>query len=283
MIVIRNCLELKSQIAEWKREGISIGFVPTMGYLHEGHISLFNASKESTDKTVLSIFVNPEQFNETEDYIKYPSDTEGDLKKCQDAGVDLVFLPTKETIYPESSGSITLSQPMLQKNLCGRTRLGHFEGVMLVLTKLFHLISPNKAFFGLKDYQQFRIIQDMVSLLDFSIEIIGIETLREKDGLAMSSRNSRLSEKEREVASLIPRMFSIAQKLIRDGEKNLRTYREKLSEFLLTGQNSRIDYLETVDPTSLQEILAMEADFLLGVAVFVGKTRLIDNRIISIN
>ncbi len=253
-----------------------------MGYLHEGHISLVERSKKQTDKTVLSLFVNPTQFNDPEDYLKYPVNIDGDLEKCKTASVDLVFLPSKEVMYPKTESTITMTQSLLQTNLCGRTRPGHFEGVMLVVSKFFHLVEPNFAFFGLKDYQQFRIIEEMVSLLNFPLQVIGVETLREPDGLAMSSRNVRLSEKERETAKLIPRMYSLAEKLLKDGEKNLSNFKEILRDFLLTGQDVKIDYLETVDPGNLQEKLALEGKILLAVAVFVGKTRLIDNRIFTL-
>jgi len=279
--VAHNIEELRLSINDWKKESESIGFVPTMGFLHEGHMELMKVSKQQTSKTVVSIFVNPTQFNDPEDYLKYPLDIEGDLKKCEDSGVNLVFLPTKEVIYPEDKGTIILNQPELQKNLCGRTRPGHFEGVMLVVAKLFHLVSPDKGFFGLKDYQQFRIIEDMVRLLSFPIQIIGVPTFRELDGLAMSSRNVRLSQKERETASLIPRMFAMAERLVQGGETNLRVLKEILADFLLSASNLKIDYLETVDPISLQEIFDIKESFLLATAVFIGNTRLIDNKILS--
>jgi pantoate--beta-alanine ligase len=279
MIVCHTVEDLKTQILDWKQKSETIGFVPTMGFLHAGHLRLVEESKQKTKKTVISIFVNPAQFNDPEDYLKYPIDTEGDLKKCEDTQVDLVFLPTKEVIYPQDSGDILMTQEKLQKNLCGRTRPGHFEGVMLVVAKLFHLVEPDHAFFGLKDFQQYRIIEDMVRLLNFPLQVHGVETLREPDGVAMSSRNVRLNVKERETASLIPRMFALADKLIQGGEKNGLAFSEILGDFLLSGQNIKIDYLETVDPKTLQEILTLEQPFLLAVALFVGNTRLIDNRI----
>lgn len=281
MFVAKTVEELQSTILNWKLEKHSIGFVPTMGYLHEGHLELIRSSKNVCSKTVVSIFVNPAQFNDPEDYIKYPIDNEGDLKKCEASGVDLVFLPSREVLYPDQPGKITLTQDDLQRNLCGRTRPGHFEGVMLVVSKLFHLVSPNKAFFGLKDYQQFRIIEDMVALLNFPIEIHGVPTLRESDGLAMSSRNARLSSKERETASLIPRMFALANQLIENGEHHPHTFTEILGDFLLSSASIKIDYIETVDPRSLQLMVDLRSDFLLAIAVFVGKTRLIDNQIIT--
>ncbi|MCZ8157018.1 MAG: pantoate--beta-alanine ligase [Leptospira sp.] len=283
MKVAKSISDLSIQIADWKKSGLSIGFVPTMGYLHDGHLELLKHSKSNTDKTVICIFVNPTQFNDPKDFLNYPFDEAGDLKKCESVGVDLVFLPNKDELYPNEGGHIVISQSLLQKNLCGRTRPGHFEGVMLIVAKLFHLVSPNKAFFGLKDFQQYRIIQDMVKLLNFPIEVVGIETIREKDGLALSSRNVRLNSKERETATLIPRAFALAEKLTLGGETSSQALREILADFLLSGQNVKIDYIETVDPISLQEILVLNSPFLLAMAVFVGETRLIDNRIFTPN
>ncbi|WP_411822561.1 pantoate--beta-alanine ligase [Leptospira sp. 'Mane'] len=280
MIVCETREELKSRIFNWKKENQTIGFAPTMGYLHAGHISLFETSKSKADKTVVSIFVNPTQFNDPEDYLKYPLDLDGDLKKCEEAGVDLVFLPKKETIYPDGNPDFVMFQSGLQKNLCGRTRPNHFEGVMLVVSKLFHLVNPDFAFFGRKDYQQFRIIEEMVRILDFPIQIVGVPTLREKDGLAMSSRNVRLTEKERENANLIPRMFTLAEKLFKNGEKNPKVFHEILADFLLSSSSVKIDYIETVDPHTLQEKLTLDGEVLLAVAVFFGKTRLIDNELL---
>ncbi len=281
MFVARTVEDLQKTILAWKLQEHSIGFVPTMGFLHEGHLELIRSSQNICSKTVVSIFVNPAQFNDPEDYRKYPIDTEGDLKKCETSGVDLVFLPEREVMYPNLEGNITLTQIDLQRNLCGRTRPGHFEGVMLIVSKLFHLVSPNKAFFGLKDFQQFRIIEDMVTLLNFPIEIHGVPTLRESDGLAMSSRNARLSSKERETASLIPRMFALAQRLIENGEQHPQTFTEILGDFLLSSASIKIDYIEAVHPRSLQVVNDLKSDFLLAIAVFVGNTRLIDNHILK--
>ena len=280
MFVANGIEDLKSIVQKWKKEGQTIGFVPTMGFLHAGHLDLVKFSKDNSDKTIVSIFVNPAQFNDPEDYLKYPMDIEGDLKKCEDAEVDLVFLPTKEVLYPSEEGKITIIQEDLQRNLCGRTRPGHFEGVMLVVSKFFHLILPDSAYFGQKDFQQLRIIEEMVRLLNFPIQVTGVPTLREMDGLAMSSRNVRLSKKEREIASLIPRMFSLAEKIIENGETNVSTFHEILADFLLSAPNLKIDYIETVDPKRLQTIQSLEAEFLLAIAVFVGDTRLIDNKLI---
>ncbi|EMY69551.1 pantoate--beta-alanine ligase [Leptospira vanthielii] len=282
MKVVSKISELKNQIAEWKGEKYSIGFCPTMGSLHAGHLDLVETSKKETDKTIVSIFVNPTQFNDPKDFAQYPVKTDDDLLLCESKGVDLVFLPEVKTMYPETKTPISLSIPELQKNLCGRTRPGHFEGVLQIVAKLFHLTEPNKAFFGLKDYQQFRVISAMVENLNFPLEVIGVPTRREVDGLAMSSRNVRLTEKERETASLIPRMFALAKKTILSGERDLKLWKEILRDFLLTGPSVRIDYLEVVDPIELQSKEKLNGEILLAIAVFVGDVRLIDNQIIQI-
>ncbi|TGK53567.1 pantoate--beta-alanine ligase [Leptospira kanakyensis] len=282
MIVVSDIIELKNQITSWKRDGLSIGFSPTMGSLHAGHMDLVETSKKQTDKTVVSIFVNPTQFNDPKDFENYPINTNTDLKLCEEKGVDLVFLPDVKTMYPETKTPILLSIPELQKNLCGRTRPGHFEGVLQIVSKLFHLTEPTKAFFGLKDYQQFRVISAMVENLNFPLEIVGVPTKRESDGLAMSSRNVRLSEKHRETASLIPRMFALAKKTILGGERDIHLLKEILRDFLLTGVSLRIDYLEVVDPIDLQSKEKLSGEVLLALAVFVGEVRLIDNQIIPI-
>ncbi|MCT8332417.1 pantoate--beta-alanine ligase [Leptospira sp. 85282-16] len=282
MIVVSNLEELKNQIHDWKKQGKTIGFCPTMGSLHQGHMDLVQTSKTQTDKTIVSIFINPTQFNDPKDFEKYPVNTENDLLLCEKNGADLVFLPDVKTIYPETKTPIQLSIPKLQEHLCGRTRPGHFEGVLQIVTKLFHLTEPSKAFFGLKDYQQFRVVSALVENLNFPLEVVGVTTRRETDGLAMSSRNVRLSSKERETASLIPRMFAIAKKTILSGEKDIKLWKEILRDFLLTGSSLRIDYLEVVDPIDLQPKDQLEGQILLAVAVFVGDVRLIDNQLIEI-
>ncbi len=255
-----------------------VGFVPTMGFLHDGHLDLIRASQSQCKSTIVSIFVNPTQFNDPSDFENYPMDLGGDLEKCKTAGVDLVFLPNKDEVYPAGGEKILMQFPGLQTNLCGRTRPGHFEGVLQIVSKLLHWTEPNTAFFGKKDYQQFRIIEALVSALSFPTSIVGIETKRDKDGLALSSRNARLGSAEREAASLIPRMYQMADQLLKDGERDIKTFRAILLEFLLVSSFIKLDYLEIVDPFSLQTKHNLEGNLLLAVAVFCGKTRLIDNR-----
>lgn len=281
MIVVSEIGKLKENIQEWKQKGETIGFCPTMGTLHAGHMDLVTQSKKQCSKTIVSIFVNPTQFNDPKDFDSYPINTDNDLQYCQEQGVDLVFLPSVDVMYPKSLTPIQMSIPSLQSTLCGRTRPGHFEGVLQVVSKLFHLTEPHFAFFGLKDYQQFRVISALVLELNFPLQVIGVPTKREQDGLAMSSRNLRLTPKDRETATLIPRMFQLAKKTLVGGEKNINTWKEILTEFLLTGINVKIDYLEVVDPITLQPVINLTGDILLATAVFVGEVRLIDNEILT--
>ncbi|MGV3666956.1 MAG: pantoate--beta-alanine ligase [Leptospira bouyouniensis] len=280
MIVVTDPIELKKIVLEWKLSNQTIGFCPTMGTLHAGHMDLVKTSKSQVSKTIVSIFINPTQFNDPKDFEAYPKNTETDLKLCEENDVDLVFLPSVEVMYPKSTTPIQMSIPSLQSTLCGRTRPGHFEGVLQVVSKLFHLTDPNIAFFGLKDYQQFRVVSALVTELNFPIQIVGVPTKREADGLAMSSRNVRLSPKDRETASLIPRMFQLAKKTLHGGEKNILIWKEILTDFLLTGSNVKIDYLEIVDPITLQPLSQLSGELLLATAVFVGDVRLIDNEIL---
>ncbi|MCW7462733.1 pantoate--beta-alanine ligase [Leptospira limi] len=280
MKVVSEISELKKIIQEWKQQKETLGFCPTMGTLHAGHMDLVNHSKQQCTKTIVSIFINPTQFNDPKDFEAYPINTEADLKLCEENGVDLVFLPSVGVMYPKTETPIQMSIPSLQTTLCGRTRPGHFEGVLQIVSKLFHLTEPDYGFFGLKDYQQFRVISSLVEELNFPMKIVGVPTKREVDGLAMSSRNLRLSKKDRETATLVPRMFQLAKKTLLGGEKNITVWKEILSDFLLTGQKVKIDYLEVVDPITLQPITELKGNVLLATAVFVGDVRLIDNEVI---
>jgi pantoate--beta-alanine ligase len=280
--VIKDPRELRKTISDFKKNGKTIAFVPTMGYLHAGHISLMQKAKEKCDILVVSIFVNPAQFNDPQDLINYPIDTEGDLAKCQSEDVDIVFLPTKEDIYPDGIPAIKIEIPSLMNVLCGSARPGHFEGILIVLSRLFHFVQPDIAVFGKKDYQQYKVVDRFVKDLAFSIEIIGSDTLRETDGLAMSSRNARLSEKEREAAILIPRTINLAKKLLDEGERDIKNFKEILQDVLASSSLLRVDYLELVDPESLQPLEKIETTMLLALAVFSGNVRLIDNTLLEI-
>lgn len=277
MRVLNHPQELRDTILAEKRAGKKVSYVPTMGYLHEGHLSLMREAKRLGEVLVVSIFVNPAQFNDPEDLLKYPVDTEGDLEKCRSVGVDFVFLPSVSDLYPDGIPKIQMRIPHLMDTLCGLTRPGHFEGILLVLSRLFHFVIPDIAVFGWKDYQQVTIVKEFVRNLAFPIEIVGMDTKREADGLAMSSRNSRLSEKERDAAGLIPRALKLGEKMIREGENSVPYLKEVLSDMIASSSLLKIDYLEFVDPDTLQPLDRVEDKVLLAAAVFSGKVRLIDN------
>jgi pantoate--beta-alanine ligase len=278
MQIIKNKQELNKEIKKLKSNGKIVGFAPTMGFLHEGHTTLFTECKANTDITVTSIFVNPAQFNDIKDYEKYPRNTESDLKKCKEAGVDIVYLPEVEDIYPEGKiPDLTMKIPHLMKNLCATTRPGHFEGVLLVIANLFLSVEPDIAFFGLKDYQQFLIIKEFARATGFNMKVVGVETIRESDGLAMSSRNARLSKEEREAATLIPRAFKLCRDYIFARGRDPKKVRSIFSEVVLTSSKMRIDYIEILNAKDLSPLEELAGEVLIAVAIFCGEVRLIDN------
>lgn len=257
--------------------GRSIGFVPTMGALHEGHLSLVRVCKQENDITVVSIFVNPLQFGPSEDYNQYPRDIEGDMEKLKREGVDVLFLPDKEHVYPEGF-STTIEVSGLSDKLCGAFRPGHFRGVATVVAKLFNIVNPSRAYFGQKDYQQTLIIKRLVRDLDMNIDIVVCPTVREEDGLAMSSRNLYLSEKERNAATVLYRALRSGYEAIKSGI--IKT--EKIKEIMYKVVNSEplvseIQYLSVYDPEDLEEIDIISKTALIAGAIKIGNTRLIDN------
>ncbi|MCB1179959.1 MAG: pantoate--beta-alanine ligase [Leptospiraceae bacterium] len=278
MLVINKVKEIQEKIFELKKNKKSIGFVPTMGYLHEGHVSLIKSSCSDNEISVVSLFVNPAQFNDPSDFEKYPKNTEKDLEICKENNVDIVFLPEVSEFYPDGfEGKIDIKIPHLMKNLCATTRPGHFEGVMLVISRLFHFVSPDKAYFGKKDYQQFLIIKEFSEIMGFPVEVIGVDTIREEDGLAMSSRNARLSEKGREASNLIFRSMKIAKEYSFKKNVNIKELKDVIREVILSSSLTKIDYLEILDPKDLNEKEELSGDIFIGLAVFVEGVRLIDN------
>ena len=269
---------LRESLKKYKLKNQTIGFIPTMGYLHEGHLNLMEESKKRNDITVVSIFVNPLQFNDIKDFEKYPKNEEGDIKSLTKLGIDMLFLPSSEEIYGQvGEAKIEMKIPALMKNLCAPSRIGHFEGVIHIVSKLFNYVQPDKVYFGLKDYQQFLIIKELIHNLSFPIEIIGVETVREKSGLAMSSRNSRLTKEESEDATLVYRSMKMAEK--NSGKKNITilTLKEIIKEILLSSNMIKIDYIEILDPDTLENKEFVSGKILIAIAVFVGNVRLIDN------
>lgn len=271
--------EVRTQVKEWKKQGLSVALVPTMGYLHEGHKSLMERARKENDKVVVSIFVNPMQFGPGEDLDSYPRDLDRDSKICEQAGVDLIFHPEVEEMYgPDFSGYVDMHT--LPEKLCGASRPVHFRGVQTVVTKLFHIIPADKAYFGQKDAQQLAIIRRMVMDLNFDIEIIGCPIIREEDGLAKSSRNTYLSEEERKQAVILNQSLNAAMEAIHGGETDAKTVKEIIVQTLNSCPLAKIDYVEVVSFDTIQPIEKVEGAVLIAIAVYIGTTRLIDNRII---
>jgi pantoate--beta-alanine ligase len=278
MQIIHKVNDLREYLNNFIKSEKTIGFVPTMGFLHEGHISLIQKSKEENSITVVSIFVNPTQFNNLSDFEKYPKNEEADIKLLEKYSVDILFLPSTEEIYGSIQDiQIEIKIPKLMKNLCAPSRPGHFEGVLQVVSKLFHYVSPKRAYFGLKDYQQFLLIRELVKNLSFPIEIIGLETIREKSGLALSSRNSRLSVEEKDEASLIYRSMIMAYDYSKKKNVSISLLKELVQEILLSSKSIKIDYLQILDPDTLEDKIEMRGKFFIGIAVYINEVRLIDN------
>jgi pantoate--beta-alanine ligase len=280
MEVVKEITKMKEISKIWKKEGYKISFVPTMGFLHEAHLSLVRKAKELGDKTVVSIFVNPLQFGPKEDFKEYPRDLERDLALLEKEEVDVVFVPKTEEMYP-SDFQTYVEVTKLTTGLCGAFRPGHFKGVTTVVLKLFNIINPDIAIFGEKDYQQLQVVRQMVKDLNLDIEIIAHPTVREKDGLAMSSRNIYLSSEERESASTLYKALLLAQELIKDGERNSQNLKKKLEDFIHSFPFTKVQYIEFVDPLTLEPVEKIEKPVVCALAVFVGKARLIDNMLIN--
>lgn len=276
MQIINNIIDVRKIVKQWKKEGFSVGFVPTMGYLHEGHGSLIEAASKENDKVVVSIFVNPIQFGPKEDLDKYPRDLERDSKIVEAAGGDFIFNPSPSEMYDEDFSSF-VEVNSLTNGLCGTKRPGHFKGVCTVVTKLFNIVTPDKAYFGEKDAQQLAVIKKMVRDLSIPVEIIGCPIIRENDGLAKSSRNVYLNPEERTAALILSKSLQEAKKALAAGERSSEKIRDMIIYTLSLESLVQIDYVEIVDSISLTPINHIESSILIAIAVFIGKTRLIDN------
>ncbi len=262
---------------EFFARGQTIGFVPTMGALHEGHLSLMRRARGENDIVVSSVFVNPTQFGPSEDFKRYPRDLERDMALSEKVGVDVVFAPEPSDMYPEGY-STYVEVDRLTKTLCGASRPGHFRGVTTIVLKLFNIVRPRRAYFGKKDFQQLVVIRRMVEDLNLDVEVVGCPIVREPDGLAMSSRNAYLSEEERASALSLFRSFELAEKMIRDGERDARTVERAMREFIASHPHVReIDYVSAVDARTLELVDTLEDGTVIAVAAWVGKARLIDN------
>lgn len=279
MKIVETIKEVREQVKEWKRQGLSVGLVPTMGYLHEGHQSLMEAAKKGNDKVVVSIFVNPMQFGPTEDLAQYPRDLEHDAALCERAGVDLIFHPQPEEMYEEDFCSF-VDMTGLTEGLCGKTRPIHFRGVCTVVNKLFNIVTPDRAYFGQKDGQQLAVIKRMVRDLNMDIEIVGCPIVREEDGLAKSSRNTYLSEEERKAALILSKTIKLGQELAKT-QKDAAKVIQAMKENIETEPLAVIDYVEAVDAISMAPTDTLDGECMLAMAVYIGKTRLIDNTLIN--
>ena len=263
-----------------RKEGKSIGFVPTMGYLHEGHLSLVRAARKHTDTVVASIFVNPAQFGPGEDFEKYPRDIKRDEELVRTAGVDVLFYPSIKEMYPE--GYVTyVNVEKLTDGLCGASRPGHFKGVTTVVAKLFGIVKPTIAYFGQKDAQQAVIIRKMVEDLNMDVEVKVMPIIREKDALAMSSRNVYLSEAERKDAAALNQALKRAESLIEKGERSSAVIKKEMERIIKEKDSAKIDYMAIVDAKNLKELQLITGETLIALAVFMGRTRLIDNTIVK--
>ncbi len=280
MEILRTVAEVREWTARQRNLGRAIHFVPTMGYFHEGHLSLMRRAREEGGAVVVSLFVNPLQFGPNEDLDRYPRALERDRQLAESVGVDALFVPEVSEMYPEGYQTI-VRVPKLSAPLCGRSRPTHFDGVATVVMKLFHIVTPDRAYFGQKDYQQLRIIQQMVLDMNMPIEIVPCPIVREADGLAMSSRNVYLTPEERKSATVLYRSLSWAQEQVQAGERNAKTIREGVSHRIASEPLARIDYVEVVDAHTLEPVERIVKPTLIAVAVSFGKARLIDNTVVS--
>lgn len=276
MIKFTTVAETLLAVRNASKHGLTIGFVPTMGYLHKGHRSLIERARRENDRVIVSIFVNPTQFGPQEDFASYPRDLARDMDLCQSAGADWIFAPAVEEMYPEPSRT-TIDIAGLGDHLCGARRPGHFRGVCLVVTKLFGICQPTRAYFGEKDAQQLAIIRRMTLDLNLPVEIVGCPIIREPDGLALSSRNSYLSPAERQAALIVPRTLAAARAALEAGEAEIAAVIARMAGVCNKEPLARADYLSVVDSQTLQPVEIVTSSVLVAAAIFVGKTRLIDN------
>ncbi len=280
MKVLGTVKEVRDQVKRWRARGLSVGLVPTMGFLHEGHGSLISKAVEQNDRVVVSVFVNPTQFGPGEDLEAYPRDMDRDSAYCESLGANVIFHPEPSEMY-DPDFTTYVNMEVLSETLCGVTRPIHFRGVCTVCTKLFNIVKPDRAYFGQKDAQQLAIIRRMVRDLNMDLEIVGCPIVREEDGLAKSSRNEYLSPEERQAALILSQSIFLGEKMIAEGEKSAEAVKKAMTEKINTEPLAEIDYVEVVDGVSMQPIDEIKAPALVAIAVKIGRTRLIDNTIVS--
>lgn len=272
--------DVRERVNAWKREGLTVGFVPTMGYLHEGHKSLMQAARKNNDKVVVSVFVNPMQFGPNEDLESYPRNFEKDSALCESVGVDLIFHPEPEEMYADGFCSY-VDMNGLTTELCGKSRPIHFRGVQTVVLKLFNIVKPDRAYFGQKDAQQLAVIKRMVKDLNVDTEIVGCPIVREADGLAKSSRNTYLNPDERQAALILSRSLKLGRELIENGETDAKAVIKAITDSINAEPLAKIDYVNVVDFDTITPVDRIGKSVLVAIAVYIGKTRLIDNFIIE--
>jgi pantoate--beta-alanine ligase len=279
MRIIRSIPKMQQFSLRERRKAKTIGFVPTMGALHEGHLSLIRRARKENDTVVVSIFVNPAQFGPKEDFKKYPRSLSRDVRLCRSCGADIIFYPQAKAVYPY--GYLTyITVQGLSGRLCGRTRPGHFKGVATIVAKLFNIVQPDNAYFGQKDAQQGIIIKKMAADLNMSVKIKVMPTVREKEGLALSSRNAYLSKQERKEALVISGALKAARVLIKKGIKNSARIIARIKEVIRGAKSAKVDYIAVVNPENLEPLECIRANCLIALAVRIGRTRLIDNIVI---
>ena len=268
--------DVKSQVRQWKKEGLTVGLVPTMGYLHEGHESLIKRAVAENDRVVVSVFLNPTQFAPNEDLASYPRDFEADTKLCEGAGAALVFHPGPSEMYAEDACTF-VDMTAVTKELCGKSRPIHFRGVCTVVNKLMNISMADRAYFGQKDAQQLAVIRRMVRDLNMNVEVVGCPIIREADGLAKSSRNTYLSKEERKAGLVLSQAVMLGQKLVAEGERSAAAVTGAMSELISAEPLAKIDYVSMVSWDSIEPVETIEGPVLVAMAVYIGKTRLIDN------
>ncbi len=279
MKIVNEIDEIRAIVKAWKREGLTVGLVPTMGFLHEGHKSLIDRAVAENDRVVVSDFVNPTQFGPNEDFESYPRDMAADARLCEAAGADVIFNPSADVMYRSPLCFVDMDK--ITKVLCGKTRPIHFKGVCTVVSKLFNIVTPDRAYFGQKDAQQLCVIRKMVEDLNFDIEIVGCPIVREADGLAKSSRNTYLNADERKAAVCLSRALKAGHDMINAGETSAAAVKAKIRGIIEAEPLAKIDYVEIVNFNTLESVDTVTAPILAAVAVYIGKTRLIDNFIIE--
>lgn len=281
MIIATTIAQVRAQVAAWKKEALTVGLVPTMGYLHEGHASLVDEAVRQCDRVVASDFVNPTQFGPNEDLEAYPRDFDRDCALLEEHGCAMVFHPAVEEMYAPGAATYVEILSDMPKQLCGKTRPIHFRGVCTVVSKLFNIVTPDKAFFGQKDAQQLAIIRQMVRDLSYGIEIVGCPIVREADGLAKSSRNTYLSETERQAALVLSESVFLGQKMVAEGETDANKIVAAMTEHIQAQPLAKIDYVSAVDGVTMDPVDRIAGTVLVAMAVYIGKTRLIDNFIVE--